>query len=266
MVLSNGFVLAISAAAGLFIATTIDARAESGTGMLIKNKPFKVSVITADKAAPASPAATPSTAATSDACPDNVYPVDQTMAMIRSEAQRQGLDERLALAVAERESGFGANNNSDAGARGPMQLIPSAAHDYNVQDVCDYKQNVKGGISYLKALWGEFDGNVFLIVAAYNAGKKNVYKAKGIPDIGETVRYVSEIANSYYGYRNTLQHSRLNPPVVPQQQAQADAMGEDEVLPVNGDVLRMQRPQNQWIGGTVLYVNRGNFASKPKGE
>jgi soluble lytic murein transglycosylase-like protein len=194
---------------------------------------------------------------TSERCRNGIVPTETIKQMITVEARAQGLDPKLALAVSQQESGFGTNNNSDAGARGPMQLIPSTAAQYHVSDICDAVQNIQGGIAFLKDLNTEFGGNVFLMLAAYNAGQDRVYRARGVPAIAETVNYVASVANAYYGYDNALQRGKGVPGrsgrVVPISDTRGATSTGQGSLSSNQPLT--QKPANSWIGGTVLYVN-----------
>ncbi len=196
----------------------------------------------------------PNLAPAISACVNGSFSPSTIMTMIKAETKAQGVDERLALAIAEQESAFGQNNNSDAGARGPMQLMPDTALQYGVKDICDSADNIRGGVAYLKDLQAEFDGNILLIVAAYNAGQQRVYKACGIPEIGQTVTYVARVANAYYDYKNVLQNSRINPSSPQTSQPQEKAMTQEgKVRPVNA-ANPTASTANEWIGGTVLYL------------
>ncbi|MGN8119164.1 lytic transglycosylase domain-containing protein [Labrys sp. 22185] len=180
--------------------------------------------------------------------------------MIREEAARQGADAKLALAIAGRESGFGQNNNSAKEARGIMQLIPSTAALYNVTDACDAAQNIRGGIAFMKDLHAEFGGNVMLMLAAYNAGQRSVYNAKGIPDFRETVKYVAAVSNAYYDFPNALQRGRKNTAAKASQGQQTGTASAQEIKPINDPNLAnpSKTAANQWIGGQVLYVGDSN--------
>ncbi|WP_092090179.1 lytic transglycosylase domain-containing protein [Bradyrhizobium brasilense] len=133
---------------------------------------------------------------------------DAARELVGAEAERQGFDAKLAVAVLEQESRAGLDLNSPAGARGLMQLMPVTAARYGVNKICDPAENARGGVAYLKDLTTEFGGNVLLALAAYNSGEQRVYDARGIPPLGETVRYVAAIANSYYGFENSLKGKR----------------------------------------------------------
>lgn len=117
--------------------------------------------------------------------------------MVRSIAKQEGFDEDLAEAVAWAESELGSNQGpSSAGALGIMQLMAGTASDLGVTDRCDAAQNIRGGIRYLKQLHGKFN-DPLLMLAAYNAGAGNVYKANGIPANTETSKYIVKILNRW---------------------------------------------------------------------
>jgi len=186
-------------------------------------------------------------------CPSGVIPVENVQAMIRGEAQRQGADAKLALAVAGQESRFGQDNNSNKQARGIMQLIPSTAAQYGVKDPCDAADNIRGGIAFIKDLNAEFGGNILLMLAAYNAGQKRIYKAQGIPDIAQTVDYVAKVTNAYYEFPNALQRGRKGRGgALVQNEAPSDGTAQ-EIVPINQPNAG-KAAANQWIGGQVLYV------------
>ena len=77
-----------------------------------------------------------------------------------------------------------------------MQLMPSTAQQFAVQDVFDPKQNVEAGAKYLRQLFDKYKGDLSLALAAYNAGPTAVDQAKGIPEIPETRNYVEAILKS----------------------------------------------------------------------
>ena len=121
-------------------------------------------------------------------------PVPERMAPIISEAAaRYGVDERILIAVARRESDFRRNLVSDTGARGVMQLMPETAADLGVHDSFNVRQNIFGGAKYLRQLQDMFDGDLDLMLAAYNAGPGAVLKYGGIPPYDETRAYVKSI-------------------------------------------------------------------------
>jgi hypothetical protein len=113
--------------------------------------------------------------------------------LVRQLAPKYKLDPNLVLAVIEAESGFNPNALSPKNAQGLMQLIPETADRFGVTNVWDPEQNVRGGMSYLRWLMKAFDGDVRLVLAAYNAGEGAVQRHNGVPPYAETQGYVSRI-------------------------------------------------------------------------
>lgn len=118
-------------------------------------------------------------------------------ALVRQIAEEEGFDPDLSEAVAWAESDMGGNQGpSRAGALGIMQLMPATASRLGVADRCDAGANIRAGVGYLKALYEEFR-DPLLMLAAYNAGEENVYKANGIPVNDETTKYVAKVLNRW---------------------------------------------------------------------
>jgi soluble lytic murein transglycosylase-like protein len=55
-----------------------------------------------------------------------------------------------------------------------MQLMPETARLLGVQDRCNVRQNVSGGVRHLAYLMDRFHGDLRLVAAAYYAGEKVV--------------------------------------------------------------------------------------------
>jgi soluble lytic murein transglycosylase-like protein len=117
--------------------------------------------------------------------------------IIEEASRRHGIDPRLLAAVCRRESRFRANAVSPVGAQGVMQLMPATAKWLGVTDSFDPRQNIFGGAKYLKMLLNQFDGDLRLSLAAYNAGPGAVRKHRGIPPYRETQQYVAAIHRDY---------------------------------------------------------------------
>lgn len=113
--------------------------------------------------------------------------------IIQEASEKYGVDEKVIRAVIQAESSFNAKAVSRAGAGGLMQLMPRTARSLGVSDVFDAEQNIMAGVKYLKQKLDEFDGDLKLALAAYNAGSGAVRKYGGIPPYQETVRYVEKI-------------------------------------------------------------------------
>jgi soluble lytic murein transglycosylase-like protein len=184
------------------------------------------------------------------ACSNRVD-ADALKALVWKDAKTVGVDPQLALTILSLESNDGQALNSDRGARGPMQLIPSTAARYGVSDICNPEQNVRGGLLFLKDLVEQFQGNMMLVAAAYNAGPDRVYSARGVPAITETVRYVASAANKYYGL-NVFAARRKRAAVTPR-----PAEGPVVVAEAAQSGPAAQHPPQEWIGGSVLYVGDG---------
>ena len=100
---------------------------------------------------------------------------------------------QLVLAVMAAESNFNPNAISPKQAQGLMQLIPDTAARFNVRNILDPAQNIRGGMAYLRWLLAFFEGDVALAVAAYNAGERAVERYRGVPPYAETRAYVRKV-------------------------------------------------------------------------
>jgi soluble lytic murein transglycosylase-like protein len=103
------------------------------------------------------------------------------------------LEPALIKAVALVESGFNPRATSSKGAKGLMQLMPATARSYGVKDVHDPYENLRAGANHLRTLLDEFNGDLTLALAAYNAGSGAVRRYGGVPRYRETQDYVRKI-------------------------------------------------------------------------
>ena len=113
--------------------------------------------------------------------------------LIRSAAQKTGLDEKLIAHVIAAESNFNAKAVSRKRAQGLMQLRPQTAARLSVANVFDPAQNIEAGARYLKELMDRYHGDITLALAAYNAGPELVDRYRGVPPFPETQSYVRKI-------------------------------------------------------------------------
>lgn len=113
--------------------------------------------------------------------------------LVKTAAQKYGVDSKLAIAVAVAESGLQPQAVSSAGAVGVMQLMPETAQGLGVSNIYDPRENIDGGVRYLKELLNTFNGDVSKAVAAYNAGPAAVKRYGGVPPYAETREYVSKV-------------------------------------------------------------------------
>lgn len=121
--------------------------------------------------------------------------------IISSCASKYGVNPSLIKAVIHAESGYNPNAISRKGASGLMQLMPGTARSLKVSNSFDPKDNVEGGVKYLRFLLDTFRGDVSLAVAAYNAGLSKVAKYGGIPPYNETRTYVNRVLSYMQSYQ-----------------------------------------------------------------
>lgn len=144
----------------------------------------------------------------------------------------------LALAIARRESEFDPTVVSHAGAEGLMQVMPATArlvardlgvkHDPQAM-LGNWQYNATLGAAYLADLGAQFEGNIILVAAGYNAGPKrperwmaeNGDPRRGSVDVidwiemipfNETRNYVMRVAESLPIYRGQLGNAALPQP------------------------------------------------------
>jgi soluble lytic murein transglycosylase-like protein len=111
--------------------------------------------------------------------------------LITSVATLKGVPPSIALAVAQKESGFNQAAVGSSGEIGVMQLMPATAAGLGV-DPSDLNQNVTGGVSLLASLYQQF-GNWTQALEAYNAGPTAVNQGT-VPS--SSVSYASSILGS----------------------------------------------------------------------
>lgn len=120
---------------------------------------------------------------------------------IRAASEVFSVDESLIRAIIHAESAYQPTAISPKGAQGLMQLMPATEKELQVINVFDPVSNIEGGTRYLSTLLDEFNDNVDLAAAAYNAGPGAVRKYGGVPPYKETREYVRRISILYRRYR-----------------------------------------------------------------
>lgn len=124
--------------------------------------------------------------------------------LIESTARRYNLHPELLHAVIRAESAYNPSAVSSAGAIGLMQLMPATATRYNVSDIYDPVQNVRGGAQYLRFLLDMFEHDLRLALAGYNAGENAVVKyGNRIPPYPETQKYVRKVMQFLWAERSS---------------------------------------------------------------
>ena len=124
---------------------------------------------------------------------------------IEDAAAHHGVSAALVRAVIQVESEWDALAVSSKGARGLMQLMPFTAERFGVSDSFDARQNIFGGVRYLRLLLDLFGGDVDLALAGYNAGENAVLRYGGVPPFKETRGYVQKIEALLTGVSSGLQ-------------------------------------------------------------
>jgi hypothetical protein len=129
---------------------------------------------------------------------DNVsLPAPEINDLVEQTASRHQIDPQLVHAIIEVESKYDPKAVSRKGAMGLMQLIPETAQRFGVANPFNPKENIEGGVSYLKHLLDLFRGDLSLSLAAYNAGEAAVQRFGGIPSFAETRNYVRKVTDIY---------------------------------------------------------------------
>jgi membrane-bound lytic murein transglycosylase F len=105
--------------------------------------------------------------------------------LIKKGSEKLNWDWRLLAAVIYQESRFVSNNESWAGARGLMQLMPETAKQFGATDPDDPGQSIRAGVNYLKYLdryWAKTvkdkDERLKFVLASYNAGLSHIIDAR----------------------------------------------------------------------------------------
>ncbi|PID76158.1 MAG: lytic transglycosylase [Deltaproteobacteria bacterium] len=123
---------------------------------------------------------------------------------IRQIARRYRVEPSLIKAIIHTESGFNPRAVSSKGARGLMQLMPDTAKDLGIRNSFNPEENIDGGTRYLRQILNDFNGDLTLSLAAYNAGPGTVRRSGGMPAIEETRQYVAKVLKRYKVYKNLM--------------------------------------------------------------
>ena len=162
------------------------------------------------------------------------YPTPHRELLI-AQAKQTGMDPAFVYGLIRQESRFITDAKSHVGASGLMQLMPATARwtakrvglaNYTQSHIHNIETNLLLGISYLKYVLDENDGNAAYAAAAYNAGPHRVKTwraamendpaaklsdqtlvlaiwAENIP-FSETRDYVKKVAANTEAYRRVL--------------------------------------------------------------
>ncbi|WP_373499667.1 lytic transglycosylase domain-containing protein [Desulfococcus sp.] len=131
--------------------------------------------------------------------PENAY--DK---IILEAARRHEVHPALIKAIIKAESSYNSKAVSKRGARGLMQLMPGTARAMGVKNSFNPSHNINGGTRYFKHLLDEFEGNIRLALAAYNAGVEKVKKYGRVPPYKATRSYITKVISYYREYRSEM--------------------------------------------------------------
>jgi len=142
--------------------------------------------------------------------------------IVRAYSKKYNVDEYLVYSIMREESRFQKNAVSPANAIGLMQLLPSTARNtarqvgisgFNFDMLNIPRINIELGIYYFKKVLDEFNGDIHLALASYNAGPHraadwmvrfpNSQKDEFVEEIPfrETRNYIRRILRSYGAYK-----------------------------------------------------------------
>jgi soluble lytic murein transglycosylase-like protein len=122
--------------------------------------------------------------------------------LILKAANRYQVDLALIKAIIMAESNYNPKAVSKRGAKGLMQLMPKTAEALGVGDSFDPEHNINAGVRHFKNLLDQFDGDVKLALAAYNAGSRKVRKYRGVPPFRATRRYIKKVFEYHQYYKS----------------------------------------------------------------
>jgi hypothetical protein len=141
---------------------------------------------------------------------------------IEAAAAQFGVSVPLVRTIIQVESAFDREAVSSKGAQGLMQLMPGTARRFGVTDSFDARQNIFGGVRYLRVLLDMFNGDVSLAAAGYNAGENAVLRYNGVPPYKETRGYVEKvrallegISSGFTGSSSTVASMAHVAPIIP---------------------------------------------------
>ena len=135
--------------------------------------------------------------------------------LIQEASRCHNLPAPLVKAVIRVESNFNAAAQSPKGAQGLMQLMPGTADELMVSDPYDPRENIWGGVRYLRMLLDKFNNRLHLALAAYNAGPQRVSQYQQVPAIQETQGFVYDVCTQflkYSGEQRTINKASLGTP------------------------------------------------------
>lgn len=124
--------------------------------------------------------------------------------IIREAAETYNIPFAFIKAVIRVESAFDPHAISHVGAQGLMQLMPATADSLNCEDPFDPRENIFAGTQFLASLSNRYEGDINLVLSAYNAGSGTVSRYRGVP-YEATRRYIERVYEYYEEYLQDLE-------------------------------------------------------------
>ncbi len=131
-------------------------------------------------------------------------PVPTVDQLIEKAANKHGVEPALIRSVIAAESNFDPLAVSRKKAMGLMQLMPRTALKFSVLNPFDPAENIDAGTQYLKLLLERYRHDIFLALAAYNAGPEKVDTYRTVPPYPETQNYVMRVIRNLQAERSLL--------------------------------------------------------------
>ena len=141
------------------------------------------------------------------------------------QARSKSIDPYLILSLIRQESAFNSRARSPVGARGLMQVMPATARSIasvSSKRLFDPQTNIQVGTKYFAHRLNQFNGDVGLTLAAYNAGATRVdrwvKRYEGADKVlfmdlipfRETRDYVASILRNHYWYTRLYEKKTLS--------------------------------------------------------
>ena len=124
-------------------------------------------------------------------------PSAQMTVLVKRYASRYNVPQELISALIDVESRWNPHAVSPKGAIGLMQLMPATARQFGAFNPYDPEQNIAAGTRYVTVLMHEFDGDLRLVAAAYNAGDIRVSRKQLKFRNSDVVAYVTSVRQHY---------------------------------------------------------------------
>jgi hypothetical protein len=125
-------------------------------------------------------------------------------------SNRHRVDQALVKAIIMAESNYDPQAVSKRGAVGLMQLMPRTADALGLSDYFNPEHNINAGVKYMEQLLNQYEGNIQLALAAYNAGTSEVRKHQGVPPNRSTREFVDRVLEYYWLYKGKATSDNSN--------------------------------------------------------